>query len=249
MLSVDELVANGGHLGEEAEPAERIDPLEGFDRLRGDCLARGPVEAVAPDDEVGVQAVGLPALLVGDPRLRPPEVARRDVRGVVDRRRSVCLALVHEVARHLGLAVDRHPLAAGEALEVDVMQRPVQRDVEAVVGQPLGVEPLGCVRLAHHLDHALLEHAGADPTEDIVPVDPVEDDVVDAGERQQPAEQQAGGAGADDGDLGAHGCPPVEVKLLENRLVGRLRGKALKRRCFSRLESGWKVAGIRLATF
>ena len=83
------------------------------------------------------------------------------------------------------------------------MQRAVQRDVEAVVRQALGVEPLGAPRLAHHVDHALLEHAGAHPAEDVVAVDPVEDDVVDAGERQQPAEQQARRAGADDGDLGA----------------------------------------------
>ena len=85
-----------------------------------------------------------------------------------------------------------------------MVQRAVQRDVEAGVRQAFGVEPLGRLGLAHHVDHALLEHAGAHPAEDIVAVDAVEDDVVDAGERQQPAEQQPRGAGADDRDLRAH---------------------------------------------
>jgi len=40
-----------------------------------------------------------------------------------------------------------------------------------------------------------------------------------------------------------------EVKSLENRRVGRMRVKRLKRRHFPGLESGWNVAGIRLATF
>ena len=47
--------------------------------------------------------------------------------------------------------------------------------------QALGVEPLGRPRLAHHLDRALLEHAGANPAENVIPADAVEDDVVDAG--------------------------------------------------------------------
>ena len=40
-----------------------------------------------------------------------------------------------------------------------------------------------------------------------------------------------------------------EVKSLENRRLGRLLGKPLKRLRFSGLESGWKVAGKWLATF
>ena len=88
-----------------------------------------------------------------------------------------------------------------------MVQAACERDVEAVVRQPLGVEARARTRLAHHLDHALLEDAGAHPAEDVVAADPVEDHVVDPGERQQPAEEEARGAGADDGDLGAHATP------------------------------------------
>ena len=121
--------------------------------------------------------------------MRSAEVAGGDVGGVVDRRRAVFLALVHEVAGDLGLAVDRHALAASEAGEVDVVEGTAQGDVEAVVRQTLGIEALGSAGLAHHPDHALLEHAGADAGEDVVAVDAVEDDVVDAGEGQEPAEE------------------------------------------------------------
>src|SRR5262249_24527574 len=52
MAHIDQLLRHRRRVGEEAEPAERIDPLELADRLRRHALARDAVEAIAAGDEV-----------------------------------------------------------------------------------------------------------------------------------------------------------------------------------------------------
>jgi hypothetical protein len=59
--------------------------------------------------------------------------------------------------------------------------------------------------LVQQVDADLLQDAGADAAQHVVAVCALDDHGVDAGLVQQLAEQQAGGAGADDGDLGAGG--------------------------------------------
>ena len=67
---------------------------------------------------------------------------------------------------------------------------------------------LGRIRagVLEQVDRDLLEHAGADAAEHVVGAALLDDQRIDAGLVQQRAEQQAGRAGADDDDLGAHGC-------------------------------------------
>ena len=74
----------------------------------------------------------------------------------------------------------------------------------AFVRQPLGVHPLADAGLAQRLRGAVLEHAGPDALLDVAAVAALEHHRVDALQVQQLREQQAGWAGADDGDLGPH---------------------------------------------
>ena len=59
------------------------------------------------------------------------------------------------------------------------------------------------------IDGRLFEEAGAKAVLDIVPVARLQDDVVDPGKPQKPAQEQARGSGPDDGDLSVrfHGDP------------------------------------------
>ena len=57
--------------------------------------------------------------------------------------------------------------------------------------------------LAHQVDGALLEHAGAHALDDVLLAAILEDDRIDAAQVQQMAEHQSGRSGADDADLGA----------------------------------------------
>lgn len=52
------------------------------------------------------------------------------------------------------------------------------------------------------------QDAGADPPQHVIGTALLNDDVVDAGLAEQLPEQQSGGAGADDGNLGTHGLSP-----------------------------------------
>ena len=92
-----------------------------------------------------------------------------------------------------------------------------ERDLDAVVRQPLGVEPGGAAGAVQQVDGALLEHAGADPAEDVVAADAVEDHRLDPGVVQQLAEQQAGRPRADDRHLRPHALLPVPAILRPGR--------------------------------
>src|SRR6185369_7151943 len=103
---------------------------------------------------------------------------------------------------------------AGELLEVDALARAAERELDAVVDEPFGVQPRGNAGLLEQRDGYLLEDAGADPAEHVFGAALLDDDGVDAGPGEQRAEQQAGRASADDRDLGsAHGAPSLVVAL------------------------------------
>ena len=87
---------------------------------------------------------------------------------------------------------------------VFLVARAVEAELDAAVRQALGVHPRAGAGGVEQVDRHLLEHAGADPAEHVVGAALLDDDGVDAGPVQQGAEQEAGGAGADDGDLCFH---------------------------------------------
>ncbi len=80
-----------------------------------------------------------------------------------------------------------------------------EQQVDAVMHQALATHALADARLVERVDRALLQHARADALFDVLAAPGFEDDGIDAAALQQLSEQQAGGAGADDGDLGTHG--------------------------------------------
>jgi hypothetical protein len=174
------------------------------------------VKAVATGDEVAFERAGLAAMPVAHHRMVGVEAVHAHVLGLVHRLRPARSAGIHQVARDLGLAVHDHVLAAGQPVQVDAMAAAGPADLDAAVHQPLGVQARADARLVQHVHRALLQHAGADAPEHVVRGPLLEDHVVDVGALQQLPQQQARRAGADDGDLGAHGTPPVRPSCGES---------------------------------
>ena len=52
-------------------------------------------------------------------------------------------------------------LAAGQRREIDAVQAAVEGERDAVMPQPLGMQPRADAGLVEQVDRALLEHAGA----------------------------------------------------------------------------------------
>ena len=80
-----------------------------------------------------------------------------------------------------------------------------EQQIDAVVHQPFAAHAFTHTGFVEHVDRALLQHAGADALFHIRAALGFEDDGIDAVAVQKLPEQQARGARADDGDLGAHG--------------------------------------------
>ena len=69
---------------------------------------------------------------------------------------------------------------------------------------PLAVQPLADAVLGQDVDGAVLDDAGADPRLDVLARPVLDDDRLDAVLGEDLGEEESGGTGADDGDLGAH---------------------------------------------
>jgi hypothetical protein len=131
------------------------------------------------------------------------QAVQADVLGLVDDRRAGGLVRVHQVVLDLGLAVDGDGLA-GQRLEIDAPALAVEGQLDAVVDQPLAIEPRADADLVEQIDGALLEQAGADAGAQVLGRAPAPARL----RRCRPARAAAPAAArrpaSDDPDLGAH---------------------------------------------
>src|SRR4051794_17017088 len=143
----------------------------------------------------------LARVLVGDVRLAVVEVVDADVGDLEVQRQPRAEPRGDQVLDALGLPVDDDAAPAGQLAERDVVPLAVELHVDAVVHDPLAMQPVADAGAVEEVDRALLEDAGADARFDVVAATVLEDDSVDARDVQQLPEREPGRAGADDRDL------------------------------------------------
>ncbi|PAV93217.1 hypothetical protein WR25_22854 [Diploscapter pachys] len=205
-MGVDQLMVDRRGIGQQSQPAERIDPLVHLQHAGRDALPGHAMEAIAAGDVIALDPVLATVLVERQVRPRPLDVMGLDIVGRIDDRRPTQLASLHQVAGDLGLAVDHHRLASGQCLEVKTLAMTTDQQLDPFMDQPFAIHALGHAGFAQQLDRALFEHAGTDAPQHIVRGLALDDQRIDAGVVQQLAEQQAGRAGADDCNLSLHCC-------------------------------------------
>src|SRR3954469_14469795 len=94
-----------------------------------------------------------------------------------------------------------------------------ETQLDAVVDHAFAVEAVGEMELAEQVDRALLEDTGADTGFDVVARAVLEDDGLYAVAGEGMGEDEAGGAGADDRDLGTHGGSMLIVHHIHNQSI------------------------------
>jgi hypothetical protein len=203
VVAVDELLARGLNLGQDAEPAERIDVLARREHAIGHRRAADAVEAVAAGDDLAAQLVALAVVAVAQRRLVGVDALWRHVLGPEQERRAGFDASGDQVLNDLLLAVNRDAAAVGQLVERDSVALAAEAQLNAVVHEPLPLEALAHAHLEQEVDGALLEHAGADAALYVVAVASLEDDRLDALEMQELPEHQARRPGSHDSDLRA----------------------------------------------
>ncbi len=188
MPRVDQLFMYRRRVGENPQPAERINPLEHFQAVRRNRLPRHAMETVATGDVVTIESIRFAVLVEGDKGFSGFHAVGYDVAGFIDRLCTGVPTSGHQIAGDLGLAIDRYGFAARQRLQIDVYPAPIEGQFEACMHQPFGVHALTHSSLTQQLYHALFEDTGADASEHIVRGLAFEDQGVDAGVMQQLAE-------------------------------------------------------------
>ena len=90
------------------------------------------------------------------------EVVRLDVSGFVDGDSVRGFAPVHQVVCHLGLPVDEHALAAGEAVQVDTVAAIVEGEVEPVMRQAFAMHAFADACFVQHRGSPFFQHPGGE---------------------------------------------------------------------------------------
>jgi len=201
---VDELVGGRRHRGQDAEPGVRISAFGHRHQAGRHGIAADAVEPVTAGD--GVAGDFVPGSGgVGESEHGLIGIESADL-GVRD------LELDHgpgrepgpdQVLDDLGLRVNRHPAAAGQLTEIEVVPLAFELQVDPAVFEALGVHPLAKADRAEQLNRAGLEQAGPLPRLAVGPAAVLHHDGFDASQGQQMGEQQAGRAGPYDADLSA----------------------------------------------
>jgi hypothetical protein len=150
------------------------------------------------------------AVAVADDRPIGVDVGDLQYLGLEQERLAGFPARVHQVLDDLLLAVHLHAPPARQLGDGDAVALPHEAELQPFLGERLALEPLAHAHLDHQVDGPLLEQAGADALLDVLLGARLEHHRVDALETEQAAQQQAGGAGADDADLGSRRhVPPL----------------------------------------
>ena len=194
------------------------------------------MEAVAAGDDAAAQLVLLTVGDVADDGVVAVDLVDRHVRRLEHDRVAGGEAGGDEILDDLLLAVhgDR---VADQLVEVEAVAATLEGQLDAAVGEPLAVEPIGEAEVAEQGDTRVFEHAGADAMLDVVAVVTFEDDAVDAAGREEVGEDEPGRSGPDDRDRGrswrwaAGGRHQRGLQFAQDRqLVGGRRGERARRR-------------------
>jgi len=114
----------------------------------------------------------------------------------------------YKVFHDLCLGVDGNG-PADQLAKVNVLPIAVELQVDPAMLKTLAVEPAGQPGRAEQPNATVLEHASPLAGFAVSPAAALDQDRLDAAEREQVREQQPGRARADDAYLGANGCPPL----------------------------------------
>ena len=167
VVGIHELVRYRLHIGDDAEPAERIDAFVRVERIPGDARPAHAVVPVTARDEIALDLLRAPLTDERDPGTIAAEVVDRDVGRFVAHVTAGGHPGIAEVLLDFGLAVDRD-LLAGETLEVNTMDAAGKGHLEAVVHDAFALESLTDSGLDQQIDSALLEQSRADARFDVL---------------------------------------------------------------------------------
>ena len=195
---------DGGDVREDPEPAERVLALERPQDLSGSPGRQTPWNPSQPAITSQSSRCSLAVVRVRTYGRVAVEVVHRDVVHLEQERQPVVEPRGDQILDHLGLPVDDDRRAAGQLAHRDVVALAVELEIDAVVDDPLAVQPLADSRAASsrstvpcsstpaRMRVSTYSRLRSSSTTDSIPA-----------RCEQPREGQPRRAGADDADLGA----------------------------------------------
>src|SRR5262249_1658022 len=158
-----------------ADPAERIFAVVHGEHAGRNARPADAVKAVAAADEVAGKFLRPALIIEADLRLSAGEVVHAHVADFEQDLPAIGEPARHQILDDLLLAVDGHALA-DQLAKIDVMQRSVEAEIDAVVEHRLALHALADTGLDQEIARPLLDQPGADPALDVFAVAVLQDD-------------------------------------------------------------------------
>ena len=167
------------------------------------------MEAVAAGDDVAREHVLGAFVREADARTLALEIVDGDVGDLEHERKVRVQAEVDEVLHDLRLSVDDDRPPAREVAQRDPVAFALELQLDAVVDDPLALQPLPRAGVDEEVGDRLLEHTRSQALLDVLLAAVLEHDRLDALAVQEVREGETSRPGADDADLRAHQSEPV----------------------------------------
>jgi hypothetical protein len=161
------------------------------------------VVPVAPDDEVGANVPLAAIVPIGDRWGVGRDIVQLDLLDTGDDHLAPCIGVVIEILLQRRLAVG-HEMLTGAGRDVEEQRPSTPRDGRPVVHHPVTIHVVGDARGTKDVDRSPLQHAGANPLEDMLATLALEDHGLHADAVEQRGQQGARRTRAHDRDLRSH---------------------------------------------
>src|SRR5262249_11006832 len=147
-------------------PPKGIFAVVSRDRVCRNARPADAVKTIASADEVTGEIIHLAVLVEANRGGVAGDIVDADIRDFEQDAPAIRHPARHQVLHHLLLTVDGDPLPH-QLAEIDVVQRAVETEVDAVMRHALALHPIANANVDEQVSRPLLDQAGTDAAFDI----------------------------------------------------------------------------------
>ena len=203
MLGIDQLIGHRFGMGQNTQPAKRIDFFKLFHARHR--FAADTMETVTGRNIITCKLNRVAILDIANTRPIAFDVVQTDIFCLKNNLTAMGKARGNQVLGHFGLAINHHARPAGKLFHVHMGALAVQADVNAAVDDAFFFHPRINANPFHQANRPHLQNARTNAAFDIVAAFALKDHRRNALHMQQMRQQQPGRAGPDNDDRNMHG--------------------------------------------
>ena len=167
------------HIGQHAQPTKWVDALIGFEHIGRNGLARHAMKTIATRNKITIQTVSFTVFFIRHIRRIAIDIVQGHIAGIVNRGGADLGTRLHQVTRHLGLAIYRH-MAADQSFKIHAVFFAVKHEFTTIVRYAFFNQILGNACTLQAVYSHAFQHPCTDAAQHIIAVFAFQNDIINA---------------------------------------------------------------------